>query len=115
MCGLLQNKWAVKFSSLGGGRSTDESGWKLRSCQDSSGASEDLQDALMSAQQQIDNLEKDALMLEYIAGEESLEVVCDLDVRYSNPHLEVRAHKCMHAGRCRVTQQRACAKQLQLL
>jgi hypothetical protein len=91
----MQAQMAVKFSSRGGGRATDESGaWKLHTAQDSLSTSDELHDALLSAQQQIESLEQDVLALEFVAEHHALEDICDLDMHYSNPHLEVRMHSC---------------------
>jgi len=85
----------VKISSRGGGRATDESGaWKLRTVEDAGANTEELQDALMSAQQQLDCLEQDVLALEFVAEHHALEDICDLDMHYNNPHLEVRHVGC---------------------
>lgn len=80
------------LSSRGGNRATDDSGvWRLRTAEDGGTSSaEELQDALMSAQQQIESLEQDVLALEFVADHHALEDVCDLEMHYSNPHLEVR-------------------------
>lgn len=86
-----QAQMVLKFSSRGGGRATDESGaWKLRTADDSPTSADGLHDALVSAQQQLESLEQDVLALEFVAEHHALEDICDLDMHYSNPHLEVR-------------------------
>lgn len=80
----------MKVSSRGGARGTDESGaWRLRTADDSPADSEGLQDALMSTQQQLESLEQDVLALEFVAQHDALDDICDLEMHYSNPHLEV--------------------------
>jgi hypothetical protein len=81
----------VKTSSHGGIRSTDESGtWKLRTAEDTPVGEKELQEALHTAHEQLNSLERDVLALEFVAGQGALEDVCDLAIGYSCPHLEVR-------------------------
>lgn len=90
---MQAQRQAVKLSSRGGGRATDESGaWKLHTAQNSLSTEDELYDALLSAQQHIESLEQDVLALEFVAEHHALEDICDLDMHYSNPHLEVRLH-----------------------
>jgi hypothetical protein len=93
---VLQAQLAKRasFSSRGGNRATDESGaWRLRTAQDSSADPDDdggdLHAALTKAQEQLDSLETDVQSLEFVAGHPVFEDVCDLDMHYNNPHLEV--------------------------
>lgn len=90
----MQAKLAINLSSRGGARATDEAGaWKLRSCHDTPRADseEELHDALASAHQQLESFEQDVLALVFVAEQGALEDIVDLDMHYSNPHLEVGA------------------------
>jgi hypothetical protein len=51
---------------------------------------DDLHAALSKAHEQLDSLETDVQSLEFVAGHPVFEDVCDLDMHYNNPHLEVR-------------------------
>lgn len=94
LLGYMQAQMVLKrgVSSRGGGsRATDESGaWRLRTAEDAASGPDELQDALLSTQQQLESLEQDVLALEFVAEHHTLEDICDLDMHYSNPHLEVR-------------------------